>query len=103
MYDFAGKEILNPEYNPERVEELLSLLLGQKVHIVEVLPGDSTRIADEASLVIMDIVVQLGDGSLLTSSGKLSKIKTKQSRLKTGWMHGWPLCAWTSRMRLSLL
>lgn len=64
MYDFAGREILNPEYNPERVEELLSLLLGQKVQIVEVLPGDSTRIADEASLVVMDIVVQLGDGSI---------------------------------------
>ena len=37
---------------PERIDELLSLLLGQEVHIIEVLPGDSTRIADEASLVI---------------------------------------------------
>ena len=64
MYDFISKEILNPETVPERIDELLSLLLGQEVHIIEVLPGDSTRIADETSLVIMDIVVQLKDGSI---------------------------------------
>lgn len=64
MYDFISKEILNPETVPERIDELLSLLLKQEVHIVEVLPGDSTRIADESSLVIMDIVVQLKDGSI---------------------------------------
>ena len=46
MYDFISKEILNPETVPERIDELLSLLLGQEVHIIEVLPGDSTRIAD---------------------------------------------------------
>ena len=64
MYDCISKEVLNPEYNPERVDELLSLLLKQKVRVVEVLPNDSTRIADETSLVIMDIVVQLKDGSI---------------------------------------
>lgn len=64
MYDFISKEILNPETVPERIDELLSLLLKQEVHIVEVLPGDNTRIADESSLVIMDIVVQLMDGSI---------------------------------------
>lgn len=35
MYDFISKEILNPETVPERVEELLSLLIGQQVHIKE--------------------------------------------------------------------
>ena len=64
MYDFISKEVLNPETVPERIDELLSLLLKQEVHIIEVLPGDSTRIADESSLVIMDIVVQLKDGSI---------------------------------------
>ena len=38
MYDFVSKEVLNPETVPERIDELLSLLLGQEVHIVEVLP-----------------------------------------------------------------
>lgn len=31
MYDFMIKEILNPENTPERVNELLTLLLGQRV------------------------------------------------------------------------
>lgn len=43
MYDFISKEILNPETVPERVEELLSLWIGQQVHIKEVLPNDGTR------------------------------------------------------------
>ena len=34
MYDFMIKEILNPENTPERVNELLTLLLGQRVRIV---------------------------------------------------------------------
>ena len=51
MYDFVSKEILNPETVPERIYELLSLLLKEEVHIVEVLPNDSTRIADELKRV----------------------------------------------------
>ena len=64
MYDFVSKEVLNPESTPERIDELLSLLLKQEVHVMEVLPNDGTRLADESSLVIMDIVVQLSDGSI---------------------------------------
>ena len=37
MYDFISKAILNPEIYEERVEEFLSLLLQQKVKILEVL------------------------------------------------------------------
>ena len=64
LYDSFFKEILNPEYAPERLEDLLSLLLGKKVRILTVLPNDSTRIADESSLLITDIVVELEDGSI---------------------------------------
>ena len=64
LYDSFFKEILDPDTKPERLEELLSLLLVQKVKILKVLPNDSTRIADENSLLIMDIVVQLEDGSI---------------------------------------
>ncbi len=64
MYDFMIKEILNPESAPERINELLTLLLGQRVKIVEVLPNDGTRLADETTLLITDIVVQLEDGSI---------------------------------------
>ena len=64
LYDFMAKEILNPEVTPERVDEFLSLLLKQKVHVIEVLPNEGTRLADESSLVVMDIVVQLEDRSI---------------------------------------
>ena len=58
------KEILNPESTPERVNELLSLLLNQEVKIVDILPNDGTRLADESSLLVTDMVVQLEDGRI---------------------------------------
>lgn len=64
LYDSFFKEIMNPEYNQERLATFLTLLLGKKVKILKVLPNDSTRIADETSLLIMDIVVELEDGSI---------------------------------------
>lgn len=64
LYDSFSKEILNPEMHPERLNELLSLLLNQHVKILSVLPNDSTRIAEENSLIITDIVVELENGSI---------------------------------------
>ena len=64
LYDGFFKEVMNPEYVPERFNDFLSALLRQRVRVVKVLPGDSTRIADESSLLIMDIVVELEDGSI---------------------------------------
>ena len=64
LYDSFFKEIMNPETIPERLEDFLSLVLNQKVTILKVLPNDSTRIADESSLLIMDIVVELSTGSI---------------------------------------
>lgn len=64
LYDGFFKEIMSAEYTPERLNEFLSLLLGKKVTVKAVLPNDSTRIADESSLLITDIVVELEGGSL---------------------------------------
>ncbi len=64
LYDAFFKEVMNPETAPERLEELLSLILCQRIRILKVLPNDSTRIADENSLVIMDIVIELEDHSI---------------------------------------
>ena len=64
LYDSFFKEVMNPEYTPERLEDFLSVLLKRKVKIVRILPNDTTRIADEASLLITDIIVELEDGSL---------------------------------------
>lgn len=64
LYDSFFKEVMNPEYNPERMNNFLSELLKQKVKILKVLPNDSVRIASENSLLITDLVVQLEDGSI---------------------------------------
>ena len=63
LYDSFFKEIFSPEYHPERIERLLSAILGKWVKIRSVLPNDSVRIADEQSLLITDILVELEDGS----------------------------------------
>lgn len=63
LYDSFFKEIINPGTVPERLEEFLSILLNRKVKIVDVLLGDSTRLADEQSLLIMDILVRFEDGT----------------------------------------
>ena len=65
LYDFMFKEIMNPESTPERLEDLLSCLLEQKIKILRVLPNDTTRIADESSLLVTDIVAELEDGSIV--------------------------------------
>ena len=64
LYDPFFKEIMNPEYTPERINRFLSLLLGEKVRVIKVLPNDSSRLADEASLLITDIVVEMENGSI---------------------------------------
>ena len=63
LYDSFFKEIMNPETVPERLEDFLSVLLQRKVKIIDILPGDSSRIADEQSLLIMDILVRFEDGT----------------------------------------
>lgn len=64
MYACFFKEVFNPEYAPERLEDLLEHILRQKVKILQVLPNDSVRIADETSLLITDIIVELANHSI---------------------------------------
>lgn len=64
LYDGFAKKILNPETHPERLSDLISLILGKQITILQILPNDNTRIADESSLLLMDIVVKLEDGSI---------------------------------------
>ena len=54
LYDGFFKEILHPDVTPERLEDLLSLILGQKIRILKVLPNEASRLAGESSLLIMD-------------------------------------------------
>ena len=64
-YDPFFKEIFHPVYHRERLERLLSCILGEKVKIKKVLPTESRRLSSEASLIIMDILVELESGGLV--------------------------------------
>ena len=64
-YDPVFKRIFNPEYRPDRLEEFLSLCLGQKVKIIRAVPNESERLTEEGSLLVMDILVQLASGVLI--------------------------------------
>lgn len=65
LYDSFFKEVFNPEYAPQHLNRLLSVILGMRVKILKVLPVDSTRMAEESSLVAMDIVVELENGEIV--------------------------------------
>ncbi len=62
-YDPFFKYIFNPNLHEGRLEELLSLLLGEEVEIMDVLPNESNRISDSGSLLIMDILVKFRSGA----------------------------------------
>lgn len=59
------KFVFDPQKNPHRLEEFLSLCLGVKLSVVAVLPNESSRLSEEGSLLIMDILVRLESGALV--------------------------------------
>lgn len=63
-YDSFFKKIMDPETHPERLENFLSAVLNQKVRIRTVLPHEGIKLSSSGSLVIMDIVLELADGSI---------------------------------------
>ncbi len=63
LYDGFFKSIMNPFSTPERLENFLSCLLGQSVTIIDVLTREGSQLTEQGSLVIMDIIVQIEDGS----------------------------------------
>ena len=65
LYDSFFKRIMNPDTHPERLEQFLSALLEQPVRIRSVLPVEGTKLSDGGSLVIMDILMELSDGTIV--------------------------------------
>ena len=63
-YDPFFKHIFAPVLHGERLSRLLTVIIGQKVTVKQVQPSQSRRLAAEASLIIMDIVVELENGAL---------------------------------------
>ena len=65
LYDTFFKKILDLYITPERLENFLSCLLQQKIKIKGILTREGTQMAEKGSLVIMDILVEIEDGSLI--------------------------------------
>lgn len=64
-YDPFFQNIFHPLNHPERLNRLLSSILGQPIKIHGILPREGVRLTAEASLMILDILVELADGSLI--------------------------------------
>lgn len=64
-YDSFFQTILSPSMHQERLESLLSAVFGEKVTIDKVLPREGNRMVEDGSLIVMDILVKLSDGSYI--------------------------------------
>lgn len=63
-YDPMFKAIFNPQQFPSRLEDFLSLCLGEEIKILNALPTESSRLTEEGSLLVMDLLVRLQSGAL---------------------------------------
>ena len=61
-YDPFFKMVFNPDRNPERLSSFLGAVMDRKVQVVDILPVEHT-LHDGKSMVIMDLLVRLDDGS----------------------------------------
>ena len=62
LYDLFFKKIFNPVERRDRLSELVSCLLGQKVTVLEVFPNEDSQFL--GVMIIMDMVVLMADGSI---------------------------------------
>ena len=63
--DPVFKKVFDPETHPERLEDFLSLCLGEELKILRVMPNESSRLTEDSSLLVMDILVRLSSGALV--------------------------------------
>lgn len=64
-YDPFFHDIFDPLAHPERLNCLLTNILKQRIVVKQVLPREGIRLSENASLMIMDILVELENGSLV--------------------------------------
>ena len=62
LYNPFFKKIFNPVERRDRLSELVSCLLGQKVTVLEVFPNEDSQFL--GVMIIMDMVVLMADGSI---------------------------------------
>jgi hypothetical protein len=63
-YDPFFKRIFHPDVHPDRLPRLVSSILGIHVRVLHILPSEDSMM-DGASLLIMDLLGELEDGSLV--------------------------------------
>ena len=63
-YDPFFKRIFHPDIHPDRLSRLISSFLGIKVRVVRILPSEDS-ILNGGTLLIMDLLGELEDGSLI--------------------------------------
>lgn len=64
-YDRVFKFVFDPGIHPERLEDFLQQCLKRDLRIVEVVPNESGRLAQEGSLMVMDVIVRLETGEVV--------------------------------------
>ncbi len=64
-YDSFFHYIFDTNLHKNRIENLLSALLGQRVHVLEILPREGSQISEMGSFVVVDLLVRLEDQSLV--------------------------------------
>lgn len=63
-YDPFFKQIFHPDIHPDRLSRLISSLLNMEVKVVRILPSEDSLL-DGDTLLIMDLLGELEDGSLI--------------------------------------
>lgn len=64
-YDTFFHFVFNADTHRERVEKLLSAILDQEIHIIEVLPREGSMMTEMGSEIIVDLLVRLEDKTLV--------------------------------------
>lgn len=64
-YDTIFRRVFDPGRSQgfKRLESLLSAILGRSVKIIRIMPREGTQMRENASFVVMDVLVQLDDSS----------------------------------------
>ena len=78
LYDAYFQEIFNPDATPERLISLLSVLLDKEIVAIRSLRSQSSIIEDNQSLMLLDIVVVLNDGSIVNVEMQVSLNKGRE-------------------------
>lgn len=62
-YDSVFRRLFRPDLHRDRLEQLLSAILEQNIHILEIVPREGTQLTEQGSFVILDVLVVLEDHS----------------------------------------